>query len=76
MHKPQQEQCVYLQEVKSMECELQMKVLKKTIILATWEDWNWEDHSSRPAQIKSSWDPISTNIWVKSHMPVIPSQTG
>jgi hypothetical protein len=35
-----------------------------------------EDHGSRPAQVKSSGDHVSTYSWEEWHVPVIPSYTG
>jgi hypothetical protein len=34
---------------------------------------DWEDHSFRPDQAKSSWDLISTSCWAQWYMLVIPA---
>jgi hypothetical protein len=36
----------------------------------------WKDWSLKPAQAKSSQDPISTNRWVQWNKPVIPALVG
>jgi hypothetical protein len=41
------------------------------VILATWKTEIGRIYGSRPAQEKSSQDPISANSWVLWHTPVI-----
>jgi hypothetical protein len=40
------------------------------------EGGDWEDHSSRPAQGKSSQDSMSTSGWAWWQVPIIPAMQG